>query len=130
LAGDETDAIGTHAGRECGMDQTNASAAEVSPIALPFQTEYPSAGSQTISQFPPDEPSGSVRASVRDDCSGRRDKIPAIAALSPTTIGAHVETAPIVDHRKRRHGSCLHGHVGGRYGSGGHGNCRETDSGG
>ena len=60
----------------------------------------------------------------------RVKEIPAIAALSPATVAANIEAAPVVDYWKRSRRRSLDGHIGCRCRSGGHDNCREADSGG
>src|SRR4051794_30831610 len=101
--------------------------AEVGPIALCFQSEHPLGGLPAISDLPTGETSGTIPAPVSDHCTYSSDEIPAITALTPAAVGADVETAPVIKHRKRGRRRCLGSKVSGRRWSG-HAESNQTDS--
>ena len=63
--------------------------------------------------------SGTIAATARD-CSHDGDEIHAIVALTPSTIGADIEAAPVIDggDHRRRLGVGTGGKVRGEYGRG------------
>src|SRR4030081_2460841 len=104
-------------------EQADIVASEISPVALRFQTEHPRTGLPAIADLTTSRAAGCVMATFperrnRNAC-GRCYEIPALAARSPTAIGADVEAAPIVNgghHRGRRLGVRTSGQIGGRCG--------------
>ncbi len=105
LAGKEADAIGFGARGEQRIDEADALAAEVRPIALSFQAKHPLVGLPAIADLAADEAPGPFAAAVSDDYAKRINKIHTIATLTPTAVGANVEAGPIVDRGNHRRGS-------------------------
>src|SRR5262249_28716619 len=112
LTREEPDGIGLHRGRERRIEHADARTAQVSPIALRFQSEDELTGLPAIPDLAAEQAAGTVAATIAEDGPGDEYEIPAIVALAPAAIGADVETAPVVDHRKRCRRRRLHGHIG------------------
>src|SRR3979490_2981821 len=105
-------------------EQAEIVASEISPVALRFQTEHPRGCLPAIADLTTSRAAGCVMTtfperSNRNAC-GRCSEIPALAARSPTAVGADGEAAPIInrgDHRKRRLGVRTRREVGSGSGS-------------
>jgi hypothetical protein len=116
---------------ECRIDQAHIVALEVGPVALRFEAEHPAAGLPAITDLTAGGAAGCVMATL-GPAEHRIDEVPALPARSPTTVGADVEAAPVVDdgdRRRRGLGVRTRGEVGGRRGSGerDEGNCTQQN---
>ena len=88
-----------------GKARLDIAAAEVCPVALAFNTEHPGAGLPAIADLATGRAAARIMATfVGDEHAGGGHCIPALAARTPATVGADVETAPVIDrgdHRRR-----------------------------
>src|SRR6267142_5828434 len=80
---------------------------QISPVALGFDTEHPSAALPTVTNLSADDPAGCVVTAFRGGRNRSPEgacRSPAVAARPPAAVGADVETAPVIDrsdHRRR-----------------------------
>ena len=108
------------------IEQAYARVAEIRPIALGFHAKHPLIGLPAITDLAADEAAGPRVAALSEGYAKRVNEIPTIAALAPAAIGADVEAAPVVDHRKRGGWRCFDSHVCGGGGSA-HPENKQTD---
>src|SRR6478672_5955956 len=81
-----------------------ARALEVGPVTLCFEAEDPGGGLKAITDLTTGDTAGRIMTSFGEKRARHRDDIPALVARTPTTVGADIETAPVVDggdHRGR-----------------------------
>src|SRR5258707_15813165 len=87
-------------------------------LTVPYRQEHRGAAPPAMAELPTGGPAGRIMATIRkEENTGPRGGVPALAARSPAAIGADVEAAPVVnrsDHRGRRCPVRAGGEVGGR----------------
>src|SRR5260221_2223750 len=104
LTGEQAERVGLRVVHETGAEEpAGVAALEVSPVALPFHAEHPGAGLPAIADLATDGATSCIVGTLGAHHE-RQNRIPVVAARTPTTVGADVETAPVVhsgDHRGR-----------------------------
>src|ERR1700756_2680565 len=79
LTREKADAVSFHAGRERRIDDAESRVAEVGPISLGLQADHPAtAPLPAITDLAADDASGSVAATVSNDCSSYPNEIHAV----------------------------------------------------
>src|SRR5258708_17055956 len=84
-----------------GDESANIRSLQIRPVALRFETEHPTGALPTVANLTADHSAGRIVTTFteggHDSCAGEVRNIPALAARSPTAVGADLEAAPVVD---------------------------------
>src|SRR3954468_4747366 len=126
LAGEEAERADARFDGDVRIEGARVAALEVGPVALSFQPEHPAAGLPAIADLTTGRAASRIVAAIAAVERATGHIIPALVARTPATVGADVETAPVVDrrdHRRRCFGVGTSGHISGRCGSG---QCKNT----
>src|SRR4029077_1541529 len=100
LTGEQAKRIDARLVGDTSDQRARIAALQIGPVALRFETEHEGAGLPAITDLTTGNAAGRIMATFRSGAG----EVPAIVARTPTTVGADVETAPVIhsgDHRRR-----------------------------